>query len=42
MVTAIFELDYSLLKHVVINDGLEFCLWDMSRQGGLLVVLIFD
>ena len=34
MVTAIFELDYSLLKHVVINDDLEFCLWDMSRQGG--------
>ena len=26
----------------VINDDLEFCIWDMSRQGGLLVVLIFD
>ena len=28
------ELDYSLLEHVVVNDDLEFCLWDMSRQGG--------
>ena len=28
------ELDYLLLKHVVINDDLEFCLWEMSRQGG--------
>ena len=28
------ELDYSLLKSVVINDDLEFCLRDMSRQGG--------
>ena len=25
---------YSLLKSVVINDDLEFCLRDMSRQGG--------
>ena len=28
------ELDYLLLEHVVINDDLGFCLWDMSRQGG--------
>ena len=28
------ELGYLLLEHVVINDDLEFCLWDMSRQGG--------
>ena len=28
------ELDYSLLKHVVINNGFEFCHRDMSRQGG--------
>ena len=28
------ELDYSQLKSVVINDDLEFCLRDMSRQGG--------
>ena len=28
------ELVYLLLEHVVINDDLEFCLWDMSRQGG--------
>ena len=28
------ELDYFLLEHVVINEDLEFCLWDMSRQGG--------
>ena len=27
-------LDYSLLKHVVINDDLQFCQRDMSRQGG--------
>ena len=27
-------LDYSLLKHVVINDDLLFCQRDMSRQGG--------
>ena len=30
----VFELDYSLLESVVINDNLEFCLRDMSRQGG--------
>ena len=34
------EIVYFLLEHVVTNDDLEFCLWDMSRQGGLLVVLI--
>ena len=28
------ELGYLVLKHVVINDDLEFCLWDMSRHGG--------
>ena len=28
------ELDYSLLGHVVINNDFEFCLRDMSRQGG--------
>ena len=28
------ELDYSLLEHVVINNDFEFCLRDMSRQGG--------
>ena len=28
------ELGYLLLEHVVIDDNLEFCLWDMSRQGG--------
>ena len=28
------KLGYLLLEHVVINDDLEFCLWDMSRQGG--------
>ena len=36
------ELGYLLLEHVVTSDDLDFCLWDMSRQGGLLVVLIFD
>ena len=30
------ELVYLLLEHVVINDDLEFCLRDMSRQGGAL------
>ena len=30
----ISELVYLLLEHVVINDDLEFCLWDMSRHGG--------
>ena len=28
------ELGYLLLEHVVINDHLGFCLWNMSRQGG--------
>ena len=28
------ELDYSLLEHLVINNDFEFCLRDMSRQGG--------
>ena len=28
------ELVYLLLEHVITNDYLEFCLWDMSRQGG--------
>ena len=28
------ELDFSLLEHVVINNDFEFCLRDMSRQGG--------
>ena len=28
------ELDYSLLEHVVINNDFEFCVRDMSRQGG--------
>ena len=28
------ELDYLLLEHVVINDDLDLCFWDMSRQGG--------
>ena len=28
-----FFLDYLLLEHVVINDDLEFCLWEMLRQG---------
>ena len=28
------ELVYLLLEHVVINDDLKFCLWDMSWQGG--------
>ena len=31
------ELVYLLLEHVVINDDLEFCLWDMSRQGSSLL-----
>ena len=38
------NLDYSLLKSVVINDDLEFCLRVMLRQGGscrFLVVFIF-
>ena len=37
------ELDYSLLKHVVINDDLQFCLREMLRQGDsyrFLVVFI--
>ena len=33
------ELGYLLLEHVVINDDLEFCLWDMSRQGGSYQIL---
>ena len=28
------ELDYLLLEHEVVNDDLEFCLWEMLRQGG--------
>ena len=39
------ELDYSLLKSVVINDDLESCLRKMLRQGGscrFFVVLKFD
>ena len=28
------ELDYLLLEQVVINDDMEFFLWEMSRQGG--------
>ena len=28
------ELGYSQLEHVVINNDFEFCLRDMSRQGG--------
>ena len=28
------NLDYSLLKSVVINNDFEVCLRDMSRQGG--------
>ena len=28
------ELVYLLLEHVVINDDLEFCLWEMLQQGG--------
>ena len=36
------KLVYFLLDHVIVNDDLKFCLWDMSRQRGLLVVLIFD
>ena len=31
---AVSELVYLLLEHVEINDDLECCLWDMSRQGG--------
>ena len=27
------ELDYLLLEHVVVNGDLDFCLWEMSRQG---------
>ena len=37
------ELDYSVLKSVVINDDLEFCLREMLRQRGsyrLLIVFI--
>ena len=33
------ELDYSLLEHVVINDDLEFRLWEMLRQGGSQQIL---
>ena len=32
--SVVSELDYLLLEHIVINDDLEFCLWEMSRQGG--------
>ena len=28
------ELNYLLLEHAVTNDDLEFCLWEISRQGG--------
>ena len=28
------ELDYLLLEHVVLLDDLDFCLWEMLRQGG--------
>ena len=39
------ELDYLLLKHVVLSDDLDFCLREMLQQGGgalniFLVVLI--
>ena len=27
------EFDYLLLEHVVIKDDLDFCLWEMLRQG---------
>ena len=33
------ELEYLLLEHIVINDNLEFCLWEMLRQGGFLQIL---
>ena len=39
------EIDYSLLKSVVIDDDLEFGLREMLRQGGscrFFVVLKFD
>ena len=29
------ELDYLLLEHVVFPDNLDFCLWEMLRQGAL-------
>ena len=43
VLSVVSELDYLVLEHVVVNDDLEFCLWDMSRHGALnrfLVVLI--
>ena len=36
------ELDYLPLEHVVFNDDLEFCFWDMSRQGTLDRFLVID
>ena len=33
------ELDYLLLEHVVINDDLEFFLWEMPRQRGSQQIL---
>ena len=33
------ELGYLLLEHVVINDDLEFCVWEMLRQGGSQQIL---
>ena len=33
------ELDYFPLEHVVFSDDLDFCLWEMLRQGGSSQIL---
>ena len=39
MFPVVSELGDLLLEHVVIDDDLEFCLQDMSRQGGSWQIL---
>ena len=33
------ELDYLLLEHVAFSDDLNFCLWQILRQGGSSQIL---
>ena len=33
LVSVVTEFDYLLREHVVFSDDLDFCLWEMLRQG---------
>ena len=37
--SVVSELDYLLLEYVVFSDDLDFCLWEMLRQGGSSQIL---